>query len=177
MLIEDTVPHKVLEAFLAEVDAPYVAEVDVSLGGTRESMKVVIKGIGEAAARVLALEYMAKGLEQSAAARAERAGHDSATLKTHRGCPLGSQRVALGSNHNKRGVTDREEEIRKAKKSIDETTAFIEKVEVEMAERPDAYWTVVSAFSKSSKMNTPKLILNTMVRLFISDEKISVLGL
>jgi hypothetical protein len=102
VLIEDTVPHKVLEAFLAEVDAPYVAEVDVSLGGTRESMKVVIKGIGEAAARVLALEYMAKGLEQSAAARAERAGHDSATLKTHRGCPLGSQRVAFGSNHNKR---------------------------------------------------------------------------
>jgi hypothetical protein len=126
----------------------------------------------------MALEYMAKGLEQSAAARAERAVRDSsATLKTHRGCPLGSQRVALGSNHNKRGVTDREEEIRKAKKSIDETTAFIEKVEVEMAERPDAYWTVVSAFSKSSKKNTPKRILNTMVRLFISDEKISVLGL
>jgi hypothetical protein len=121
----------------------------------------------------MALEYMAKGLEQSAAARAERAVRDSATLKTHRGCPLGSQRVALGSNHNKRGVTDKEEEIRKAKKSIDETTAFIEKVEVEMAERPDAYWTVVSAFSESSKKNTPKrTILNTMVRLFISDEKI-----
>jgi hypothetical protein len=31
---------------------------------------------------------------------------------------------------------------------------------------------VVSAFSESSKKNAPKRILNTMVRLFISDEKI-----
>lgn len=139
-------------------------------------MTVSLKGTGQAASRTRALDCIAKGLEKSSADReCEKTERETTTLKTSRGLPLDSQGVASKSNNAKRHLHLKEENVRKAKKAIDDITKFIAKVEAEKIERADSYWSIVQGFPEASRQNSPKQVIEVMVKLFIRDEKVRAL--